>query len=115
MHTAVAVQGMAAETVDAVLADWQSAPIDERLRATLGFLQKLTLAPASVCGPDVDLMREAGVSSEAIEDAIHVCYVFSVLTRLADAFDFELTSPSRWRVGGIVFNRIGYAATSIPG
>ena len=32
---------------EAVERDWRTAPVDERLRATLGFLEKLTLRPAS--------------------------------------------------------------------
>src|SRR2546422_7850830 len=31
--------------VEAVLRDWRTAPLDPKLRATLGFLEKLTLAP----------------------------------------------------------------------
>ena len=40
--------------VDAVLTDWRTAPIDARLRATLGFLEKLTLAPTEVRPADLD-------------------------------------------------------------
>ncbi len=102
------------QVVQAVLADWQTAPIDEKLRATLGFLQKLTLSPGDVSAADVNRVRTAGVSDQAIEDAIYVCFTFSVLARLADAFDFDLTTTRRWRVGGKIFYRIGYNRTSIP-
>ncbi len=105
---------MDARVVQAILADWQTAPIDEKLRATLGFLQKLTLSPADVSTADVEQVRAAGVSDQAIEDTIYVCFVFSVLARLADAFDFELTTARRWRIGGTLFYRIGYSGTSIP-
>ena len=100
--------------MQAILADWQTAPIDEKLRATLGFLQKLTLSPAEVSAADVDRVRAAGVTDQAIEDAIYVCFIFSVLARLADAFDFDLTTAKRWRVGGKIFYRLGYGRTSIP-
>jgi len=111
----VAVQAIADPTVQAVLADWRTAPIDEKLRATLGLLQKLTFCPAEVSAADVDKVRAAGVSDRAIEDAIYVCFIFSVLARLADAFDFDLTTPARWQVGGKVFYWLGYSRTSIPG
>jgi alkylhydroperoxidase family enzyme len=101
--------------VQAILSDWRTAPVDEKLRATLGFLQKLTLWPAEVSAADVDKVRAAGVSGQAIEDAIYVCFIFSVLARLADAFDFDLTTPRRWRVGGKAFYWLGYSRTSIPG
>ena len=106
---------MEPELVQAILADWQSAPINDRLRATLGFLQKLTLTPASVTPADVDRVRATGVSDQAIEDAIYVCFTFSVLARLADAFDFDLMPERRWVVGGKIFYRLGYSKTSIPG
>ena len=106
---------MNAQVVQAILTDWRTAPIDKKLRSTLGFLQKLTLSPAEISTADVDQVRTAGVSDQAIEDAIYVCFIFSVLARLADAFDFDLTTARRWRVGGTIFYRIGYNHTSIPG
>ena len=111
----MAVQAISDSTVQAVLADWRTAPIDEKLRATLDFLQKLTLGPTEISVADVDKVRAAGVSDQGIEDAIYVCFIFSVLTRLADAFDFDLTTPARWQVGGKIFYRIGYRSTSLPG
>lgn len=111
----MAVQAINEQTVQAILSDWRTAEVDEKLRATLGFLQKLALCPAEVSTADIDIVRAAGVSDQAIEDAIYVCFVFSVLARLADAFDFDLTTPARWQVGGKVFYWLGYSRTSIPG
>jgi alkylhydroperoxidase family enzyme len=111
----VAGQGINDQTVQAILTDWRTAAIDEKLRATLGFLQKLTLYPTEIAAADVDIVRAASVSDQAIEDAIYVCFIFSVLARLADAFDFDLTTPARWQVGGKVFYWLGYNRTSIPG
>jgi alkylhydroperoxidase family enzyme len=74
--------------VDAVLADWRTAPVEPGLRTVLGLLQKVTLAPAEVTASDVDAARAAGVSDEAIEDALAVCACFNVIDRLADSFGF---------------------------
>ncbi|HMC19446.1 MAG TPA: hypothetical protein VKH16_09455 [Gemmatimonadales bacterium] len=74
--------------LQAVLVDWRTAPIDPKLRATLGFLEKLTLTPAEVRPADIAPLRRAGVTHEAIEDAIQVCALFSVYNRLADALGF---------------------------
>ena len=57
---------------EAVEADWRTAPIDERLRAMLGFIEKLTLRPDELGPEDADAVRAAGVSDEAMVDAIHV-------------------------------------------
>jgi uncharacterized peroxidase-related enzyme len=75
--------------VQAVLADWRTAPIPERLRVTLGFLEKMTLSPQDLGPADVAPLREAGLSDEEIADAIHVCAIFNLINRLADAMGWE--------------------------
>jgi alkylhydroperoxidase family enzyme len=74
----------------AILADHESAPIDERLQATLTFLRKLTLEPDAVAHADAEQVLAAGVSRAALEDAIAVCALFSMIVRLADALGFEV-------------------------
>lgn len=101
--------------VAAVLDDWRTAPVDEKLRATLGFLEKLTLSPADVGPADVESLRLMGVTDQAIEEAIYVCFLFNVVDRLADAFDFTLPSANETkRVARFLFN-FGYGGGSIPG
>jgi alkylhydroperoxidase family enzyme len=70
--------------------DWRSAPIDEKLRATLGFLEKLTLRPHELTPADADAVRAAGVSDEALVDAIHVAVLFSMIVRLADSLGWDV-------------------------
>jgi len=94
--------------VEAVLADYRTAPISEQLRATLAFLEKLTLTPQQVTPADVAPLRAAGLSDEAIADAIHVCANFNLINRVADALGFELTGPeSLARYAGFLLQR-GY-------
>ena len=80
--------------VKAVLADWRTAPIDGKLRGMLGFLEKLTLRPDELVAEDMAELRRLGWPDEAIEKAIYVCFCFSVMDRLADAFGFQLNSAS---------------------
>lgn len=56
----------------------------------LGFLEKLTLQPESVSASDAAVLRNAGISEAAVEDAIHVCTLFSIYDRLADSFAFDI-------------------------
>jgi len=65
-----------------VLDDYESAPIDARLRETLRFLETMTLEPAKL---DATRALDAGVSREALRDAANVAAAFSVITRFADA------------------------------
>jgi alkylhydroperoxidase family enzyme len=48
----------------------------------------VTLEPGSVTKQDVEAVRSAGVGDEAIEDALHVCALFNVIDRIADALGF---------------------------
>lgn len=78
--------------VKAVLDEWQTAPVDERVRATLGLLEKITLTPLSLGPEDMLPLHIAGVSDRAIEEAIAVCTIFNIINRLADAFEVEIPS-----------------------
>jgi alkylhydroperoxidase family enzyme len=53
-----------------VLAAYRTAPIPEKVRVTLAFLEKLTLRPAEVGPADVVPLRAAGLADDEIEDAI---------------------------------------------
>ncbi len=101
------------EIVQAVLTDWQTAEIDEKLRTTLAFLEKLAVPDRAVGPEDIARMRAVGVSDQAIEDAIYVCFSFNVFTRLADAFDFELVTPELFRHGAKQMLQFGYRLTSM--
>ncbi len=91
-----------------MLADWRTAPVDPKVRATLGFLEKLTLAPAELRPADVEPLRRAGVSDAAIEDAIHVCVLFNVYDRLADSLTFHLPGPDGYAASGRSLMERGY-------
>ena len=94
--------------MEAVLADWGTAPVDPKVRATLGFLEKLTLAPADVRPADLQPLRAAGVSDAAAEDAIQVCVLFNIYDRLADSLSFYLPGPDGYAASGRSLMRRGY-------
>jgi alkylhydroperoxidase family enzyme len=74
----------------AVYRDWRTAPVDEKLRAALGFLEKLTLRPDELVRADADTVRAAGVSDDALVDAIAVASLFNMIDRMADSLSFEV-------------------------
>jgi alkylhydroperoxidase family enzyme len=76
----------------AVESDWRTAPVSPPIRATLGFLEKLTLRPDEVTRDDADAVRAAGVSHDGLVDAIHVCALFSMIVRLADSLGWDVPS-----------------------
>jgi alkylhydroperoxidase family enzyme len=77
---------------DAVERDWRTAAIDERLRATLGFIEKLTLRPADLTQADAANVLATGVTEEALVDAIHVAALFNMIVRLADSLGWDVPS-----------------------
>ena len=74
----------------AVEYDWRTAPVDGRVRATLGFIEKLTLRPDELSPADADAVLAEGVSEEALVDAIHVAALFNMIVRLADSFGWDV-------------------------
>lgn len=72
------------------MTDWRTAAVDARMRATLGLLEKMTLAPAEVVCEDLVELRAAGLSDRAILDAAYVCMGFNIITRIANALGFKV-------------------------
>ena len=78
-------------------------------------MEKLTVSPSEVNPEDIESMKSVGVSDKAIEEAIYICFLFSLMDRLADAFGFDMPSAKRFQRGGRVLYSFGYGALSIPG
>src|ERR1700728_3867248 len=93
--------------VQAVLADLESAPIGDPLRATLRMLGKLTREETVSAGDMRDVLS-AGVSPRQVQDALAVCAAFNTTGRLADAFGFELLSPEGYEAGAKYLLKRGY-------
>lgn len=102
-------------TVKAVLAGWQTAPVGPRMRGALAFLEKLTLTPEAAGPDDVRAARAAGVSDAALREAIYVCFLFSTMDRLADAFGFEAADANELKRGEWILRHFGYSRMSVPG
>jgi len=79
--------------------------VDEPLRATLGFLEKLTLRPDELRTQDAEDVLAAGVRKNALVDAIHIAALFAMIVRLADSFgwhvplDREVAAGAETRLG----------------
>ena len=71
--------------MSAVLADYRSAPIDAREKALFAFIEKMNAQSNLIRRDDIDRMKEAGWSEEAIYDAITVCALFRFYNAWIDA------------------------------
>jgi alkylhydroperoxidase family enzyme len=97
---------MGTEKIDAVLKDLATAPIDDKLRATLAFLAKVTRD--SVTAADVKPLLAMGITRAQIEQALNVAWCFNVITRLADTFEFEVGPQSAFDVSAKMLLTRGY-------
>ena len=82
--------------------------MDAKLRAQLAFLEKLTLRPDEVRPGDVEPLRAAGLSDQAIEDAIQVCALFNIYDRMADALGWYLPDARGYAASAQNLMRRGY-------
>jgi alkylhydroperoxidase family enzyme len=97
------------DKVAAVLEDLETAPIEDKLKATLAFLRKVTRAHGDVTADDLRALRAKGITRGQIEDALNVCFAFNVITRLADAFEFAVGSRAFFDAGAKMLLTRGYA------
>jgi len=107
-HSAVAGRAYQDDArVSATLADLDTAPIGEPLRATLRMLGKLA-RDNTIDARDVRTLLAAGVSRAQIEDALAVALAFNVTDRLADAFRFAVPGPKAFDAGAKFLLARGY-------
>ena len=109
-HGAIAAKEIQRPAVDVALADFRVAPISDRLKATLAFLEIMTLRPMELSARDAMTVLDAGVSAEALMDAIAVGALFSIVTRYADALDFAVPTTSEFDRAANMLLKRGYAS-----
>ena len=93
--------------VSAVLSNLETAPIDERLRATIRMLRNLT-RHRSVNADDMRELLAAGVSRAQIEDALAVALVFNTVDRLSRTFGWVVSGPRAFAAGAKFLLARGY-------
>jgi alkylhydroperoxidase family enzyme len=59
----------------------------------LDLLEKVTLRPEALGAVDIGAARDAGVSDDAVEDALYIAAYFNLVDRVADALGFDLPAP----------------------
>ncbi len=97
VHSAVASSHVGSASVDAVLADFRSARISAGLKATLAFLEKMTLRPAGLSEEDAVAVLASGVSEQSLADAIAVAAVFNLITRYVNTLEFSMPRADKCR------------------
>lgn len=76
--------------MESLARNWRSAEVPAELAALLGYAEKLTRRPQEMGETDVQRLRDAGWSDEAV---LHVCEVvayFNFVNRTADGLGVSL-------------------------
>jgi uncharacterized peroxidase-related enzyme len=90
VHSATAQAfGIAEGTLEALLADADTAPVDERLRPVLRYVRKLTEAPSRVTPGDAEAVLAAGWDEQALHDAASICGLFNLMNRIVDGLGID--------------------------
>jgi len=109
-HGAVAARAIERSLVDTALSDYRAAPISDGLKATLEFLEAMTVRPTELTSESAAAVFEAGVSAEALKDAIAVGAIFNIVTRYANALDFALPTANEFDRAASMLLKRGYAS-----
>lgn len=91
-----------------MILDYKTAPIDEKLRAMLGLLEKFTLEHETLGVTHVRSVLACGVTREAIRDAFYVAFLFNTYDRLADTLGWELPQDRYYANAGRFLLKRGY-------
>jgi uncharacterized peroxidase-related enzyme len=90
-QTAVAL-GIPAEAISEIFSSGLE-HLDERMRAVLAFVQKLTLSPGEVTAADADEIIAAGWDDRALHDAVAICGLFNLMNRVVNGLGIEAPQP----------------------
>ena len=107
-HKAVAVQfGIHPQVIELLVEDVDTAPIEATLKPIFHYLKKLTLEPSKLTIHDVERVKLAGWSEDALHEAILVGCLFNFYNRLLDGHGVK-GSQYIYQLGGEHLAKNGY-------
>jgi alkylhydroperoxidase family enzyme len=75
--------------LDRLLDDFDTAPLEPRLRPLLAYLRKLVLEPAGLSDADAEAVLAGGWDEQALHDAIAIAARAAFMQRLVEGFGFN--------------------------
>ncbi|MBI3491905.1 MAG: peroxidase [Acidobacteria bacterium] len=94
--------------MNAVLADYRTAPVDDKEKALFAFIERMNAQSNLIQRQDVDRVKAAGWSEEAIYDAITVCALFRFYNAWIDATGVHDMPADAYDVAGKRMAAQGY-------
>ena len=102
------------ELVRAVLEDYRTAPLPEREKALLAFIDQVNRASSTIRQEDVDEVKRAGWTEEAVYDAVTVCALFNFYNRWIDATGVQDMPAAAYELSGKRLKEHGYTSRHEP-
>ncbi len=100
--------GVPSGLIEALLADFEHAPVEPRLRPILDYARVLTLTPTRATQRHVDAVFAAGWSERELHDAILTVCLFNFMNRLVEGHGVKGT-PGTFAERGQALRDVGYA------
>ena len=107
-HAAAATEFLEKKLVDEVLHDLESSRLDAQHKALFRYIGKLAENPARVTSSDVNRLKEAGWSEEAIYDALTVASVFRFYNTWNSGSGVQNMTSADYAHSGKVLRTMGY-------
>jgi alkylhydroperoxidase family enzyme len=101
--------------VDAVLRDFRTAPIREKEKALFAFIEKVNRESSRLRREDVEEVKAAGWSEEALYDAITVCALFNFYNIWIDATGVSDMTAAAYAASGERLATSGYVPPPASG
>ncbi len=98
-----------------MLRDYRTAPIDDRLKSLFSFVEKMNRESSRLRKEDVDQVKAAGWSEEALYDAITVCALFNYYNKWVDATGVSDMTAAGYAASGERLATLGYVPPEAPG
>lgn len=100
--------------MDAVLENPLTAPIPDREKLLLAYVQQVNSSPFALHREEVEAVRAAGWSDEAIYDAVSVCALFNFYNRWCDGAGVQPMTPEQYAAAGRRLAAFGYMPPAKP-
>jgi uncharacterized peroxidase-related enzyme len=107
-HAPVAAELLGRELVDEVLLDPETSRLDAPHKELFRYLTKLGKNPGSITASDIEKLKEAGWSEEAIYDALTVAAVFKFYNTWNNGAGVQEMSPTGYQHSGSRLIAMGY-------
>ncbi|HMZ80463.1 MAG TPA: peroxidase [Acidobacteriota bacterium] len=94
--------------------DYRTFSLSEAEKALFGLIEKVTLRSNQVTQADIDQVKAAGWSEEAIYDTVTVCALFQFYNAWIDATGVEDMPAEAYVQSGFRLATQGYAGEDVP-